>query len=60
MTKRTISYLNPKPELSQFQRSRSFMDGLEQVMELWKRQFKITARGLKKPSWKADAQDEVQ
>ncbi len=59
LTKRTVSYLNPKPELSQFQRSRSFMDGLEQATELWKGKFKVTARGMKKPRWTEEGLDEV-
>ena len=51
LSKRTISYLNPGSELSQFQRSRSLMDGLAQASEAWRTKFKITARGLRRPYW---------
>ena len=50
-TKKTISYLNPDESRSQFQRSRSFMDGLAQASEAFRTRFKITARGLSKPRW---------
>ena len=51
VSKRNISYLNPKAELSQFQRSRSFIDGLEQASEIWKSKYKITARGMRRAYW---------
>ncbi|KAI9800906.1 MAG: hypothetical protein M1833_003043 [Piccolia ochrophora] len=53
---RTISYLNPNMHSSQFQRSRSFMDGLAQANELWKEKWKITARGLKRCLWAEDSE----
>ncbi|KAL2044734.1 hypothetical protein N7G274_002509 [Stereocaulon virgatum] len=49
--KKTISYLNPDERQSQFQRSRSFMDGLKQASDAFRLTFKITARGLSKPRW---------
>ena len=51
VTKRTVSYLNPNESLSQFQRSRSFMDGLTQMSELFRGAFRKTARGMAKPQW---------
>ena len=51
LTKRIISYLNPDEGQSQFQRSRSFMDGLKQASDAFRLTFKITARGLSKPRW---------
>ena len=51
LTNRTTSYLNPKSEQSQFQRSRSFMDGLAQATEAWRKKFRITARGMRRPYW---------
>ena len=51
LTKKTVSYLNPDEDLSQFQRSRSFMDGLEQASEAFRSRFKISARGLSRPVW---------
>ncbi|KAI9682399.1 MAG: hypothetical protein M1817_000453 [Caeruleum heppii] len=37
-----------------FQRSRSFMDGLEQASDVWKVRFKINARGLRRALWARD------
>lgn len=51
LTKKTVSYLNPDESKSQFQRSRSFMDGLTQASEAFRLKFKITTRGLSKPRW---------
>ena len=51
LTKKTISYLNQDESKSQFQRSRSFMDGLTQASDVFRANFKIAARGLSKPVW---------
>lgn len=51
LSKRTILYLNANSEQSQFQKSRSFMDGLAQATEAWRTKFKITARGMRRPYW---------
>ena len=51
LTKKTISYLNPNESMSQFQRSRSFMDGLKQASDAFAAEFRITARGMSKPVW---------
>ena len=51
LTKKTISYLNQDETQSQFQRSRSFMDGLTQASDTFRAEFKLTARGLSKPVW---------
>ena len=51
LTRKTISYLNPPEDQSQFQRSRSFMDGLTQVSEAFRSRFKIAARGISRPIW---------
>ncbi|KAF6230860.1 hypothetical protein HO173_010976 [Letharia columbiana] len=51
LAKRTISYLNPDESKSQFQRSRSFLDGLTQASDAFRADFKITARGMSKPVW---------
>ena len=56
LTKKTISYLNQDESKSQFQRSRSFMDGLTQASDAFKAEFKIIARGMSKPVW-ADSAD---
>ncbi len=51
LTNKTVSYLNPDENLSQFQRSRSFVDGLEQASEAFRAHFKITARGMGRSRW---------
>ena len=51
LTKKTRSYLNQDESRSQFQRSRSFMDGLTQASDAFRAEFKITARGMSKPVW---------
>ena len=51
LTKKMISYLNPDEDNSQFQRSRSFMDGLAQASEAFRGVFRITARGMGKSRW---------
>ncbi|KAI9885596.1 MAG: rRNA-processing protein bfr2 [Watsoniomyces obsoletus] len=57
LSQRTVSYLNPNPNFSQFQRSRSFMDGLAQASEAWKGRFMKTARGLHRASWRPNHDD---
>ena len=51
MTRKMISYLNPDEDKSQFQRSRSFMDGLTQASEAFRGSFKVTARGMARSKW---------
>ncbi|KAI9807586.1 MAG: hypothetical protein M1825_005526 [Sarcosagium campestre] len=48
---RTVSYLNPSPNSSQFQRSRSFLDGLAQANERWRSRYTISSRGLERAHW---------
>lgn len=56
--KRMRSYLNPKANDSQFQRNRSFMDGLEQAKAAFKAEFRITMSGMARPRWRVDGGDE--
>ena len=51
LTNKTATYLNADESRSQFQMSRSFMDGLTQASEAFRGRFKITARGMAKPMW---------
>lgn len=48
---KTISYLNPKASDSQFQRNRSFMDGLQQALDVFKSQYEVTASGMRSAQW---------
>jgi xeroderma pigmentosum group C-complementing protein len=56
--KRMRSYLNPKTNDSQFQRNRSFIDGLEQAKAALKAEFRITMSGMSRPHWPVDGGDE--
>lgn len=56
--KRMRSYLNPKTNDTQFQRNRSFMDGLDQVKAALKAEFRITTSGMSRPRWPVDGGDE--
>lgn len=58
MSKKNVSYLNPDESQSQFQRTRSFLDGLSQAAEAFKLHFKIIARGMSRSYW-ADNADEL-
>ncbi|SMQ49862.1 unnamed protein product [Zymoseptoria tritici ST99CH_3D7] len=51
LTSKTISYLTPKAEFSQFQRNRSFVDGLQQAIDSFTAEFRVTAQGLSKSHW---------
>ncbi|KAI9818807.1 MAG: hypothetical protein M1827_007627 [Pycnora praestabilis] len=56
LSKRTISYLNPGTDKSQFQGSRSFMDGLAQASDVWRLKFQVNARGMKRAVWADSAE----
>ncbi|MCJ1319864.1 hypothetical protein MMC15_005200 [Xylographa vitiligo] len=56
LPKKTLSYLDDDESQSQFQRSRSIMEGLEQASEIFRGKFKITARGMSRSYWAEDAE----
>lgn len=51
LSAKTISYLNPKTSESQFQRDRSFMDGLQQVVDTFNAEYRSGGAGLIRPQW---------
>ncbi|KAI1387463.1 Rad4-domain-containing protein [Hypoxylon trugodes] len=51
LTSKMVKYLNPGTNLSQFGRSQSLKDGLQQVATTYKTKFKITERGLRRALW---------
>lgn len=57
LPKQTISFLNPKESMPQFQRSTTFIDGLKQASETFMRRFKVTAPGLRRPYWAETVQE---
>jgi len=58
VSKRTVSYLNPHEDMSQFQKTRSLSDGLSQAIDAFKLAFTKTARGMGRSHW-ADNRDEI-
>lgn len=57
LSARAISYLNPKTEHSQFQRNRSFLDGLQQATDAFNGEYHVTASGMIKPIWTVDGEE---
>lgn len=55
LSKRTYAYLDDQETLSQFQRTRSLTDGIEQAIESFRDAFEITTRGLQRCYWAEDA-----
>ncbi|MCJ1245386.1 hypothetical protein MMC30_002590 [Trapelia coarctata] len=51
LSKKTLLYLDDDENQSQFQRSRSFIDGLQHAIDAFGSRYKITARGLQRPYW---------
>lgn len=56
LTDKTVSYLNPGANLSQFGRTESLKNGLRQAADVWKTKFEITERGLRRSLWAEEAE----
>ncbi|OAL22167.1 hypothetical protein AYO22_07428 [Fonsecaea multimorphosa] len=54
VSRKVISLLHVDESKPQFQRSHSFNKGIEEVCALWRQQWKITARGMKRAHWRED------
>ncbi|KHO01663.1 nitrilase [Metarhizium album ARSEF 1941] len=54
LTDKTVDFLNPGPHLPQFGQAESLKNGLRQAADVWKAQFKITERGLRRALWAED------
>lgn len=57
LSSKTLSYLKPKADSSQFQRDRSFMDGLQQAMQTFNAEYRIVGGGMMRPQWIVDGQE---
>lgn len=57
LDKKMVTFLNPKPDLSQFGRTESLKRGLEMVSAVWRKKFSITAKGLRRALWADDPED---
>lgn len=56
---KTLSNLVPNPEYTQYQASKRFIEGMNELKLLWSNRFSVTALGMHKPRW-ADADAEAQ
>lgn len=51
LTDKMIQYLTPGTNLSQFGRAESLKNGLKFVADMWKEQYEITERGMRRSLW---------
>ncbi|TQS35705.1 hypothetical protein Golomagni_03868 [Golovinomyces magnicellulatus] len=51
LTSNILKLLKPRSDLSRFSRSESFKKGLHEISMLWKTQFSITERGMRRALW---------
>ncbi|KAF2171528.1 hypothetical protein M409DRAFT_63763 [Zasmidium cellare ATCC 36951] len=58
LSPKTISYLKPKTSDSQFQRNRSFMEGLEQAVDTFNAEYRPGGAGLMRPHWSVEGEVE--
>lgn len=54
---KTLHYLHPSSNLSQFGRAESLKRGLDQAAVLWRIKWTITARGLRRALWAENEED---
>ena len=55
---KTLANLVPNPEFSQYQTSKRFTDGMNELKLMWSKRFNVTAQSMYKPRW-ADADAET-
>jgi len=59
LDKKVMTFLRPKSDMSQFGRAESLKRGLEQAAIMWRKKFKITARGMRRALW-ADSEADLE
>ena len=57
LDKKMMTFLRPKSDMSQFGRAESVKRGLEQAGIMWRRKFRVTARGVRRALWADDEKD---
>ncbi|TVY45492.1 DNA repair protein rhp41 [Lachnellula subtilissima] len=57
LDKKMMTFLRPKSDMSQFGRAESVKRGLEQAGIMWRKKFRVTARGVKRALWADDEKD---
>jgi xeroderma pigmentosum group C-complementing protein len=53
-----LDSLVPNPDFTQYQASKRFVDGIQELKKLWSNRFSLTAFGMHRPRW-ADADADV-
>jgi xeroderma pigmentosum group C-complementing protein len=59
LSKKIVSFLNPKAGDSQFRQNEAFMDGLNQTCDVFRGEFKLTASGMRSAKWDHESGDIV-
>ncbi|CZR52237.1 related to xeroderma pigmentosum group C complementing factor (homolog to excision repair protein RAD4) [Phialocephala subalpina] len=57
LDKKTLGFLRPRTDLSQFSQTESLKKGLDQACVMWRTKFKITARGTRRSLWAENDED---
>jgi xeroderma pigmentosum group C-complementing protein len=57
LDKKTIKFLRPSGDLTQFGQTNSLKRGIETVNEMWRSKWMITARGIRRALWAEDDKD---
>jgi xeroderma pigmentosum group C-complementing protein len=57
LDKKTLSFLRPRTDLSQFSQTDSLKRGLEQACVIWRTKFQVTERGMRRALWAEDEKD---
>ncbi|TVY35721.1 DNA repair protein [Lachnellula occidentalis] len=57
LDKKMMAFLRPKADMSQFGRAESVKRGLEQAGIMWRKKFRVTARGVRRALWADDEKD---
>jgi xeroderma pigmentosum group C-complementing protein len=59
LSKKTVNFMNPKSDLSQFGQTNSLKRGLAEAADVWREKFKVTERGMRRSLW-ADNESDLQ
>ncbi|KAL9576044.1 MAG: hypothetical protein Q9212_007435, partial [Teloschistes hypoglaucus] len=60
LPKKIVSLLNPDDNYAEFRQDESFKDGLKKVSEYFREAFTVTARGMSRPYWVEDSEENPQ
>ncbi|PQE30468.1 hypothetical protein CJF32_00010257 [Rutstroemia sp. NJR-2017a WRK4] len=54
LTKKMLSFLRPRQDMSQFSQTDAFKRGLDLAAVMWRTQFEVTRRGMRRALWADD------